>query len=179
MAAAAVAGGAGGGGDTEEYSDDWADRGGQDGDCAAVGEFDGGAVYQGGGDEVYGGGLCGAGCGVNGEGFTGDCDTDGAVGAVGGTADGEELAAAAEERLVDLLLPLGGFKNWSDPEEVERRVRSREKIRSQLKVGAFDQASVEMTMTEKSNTGEYAVDDGDGSDGCYGRGRGCRRCLSG
>ncbi len=65
----------------------------------------------------------------------------------------EKAAAAAEERLVDLLWSLEIRGHSSDPEEVERRVRSREKIRSQLKVGAFDQASVEMTMTEKSNTG--------------------------
>lgn len=66
---------------------------------------------------------------------------------------GEKAAAAAEERLVDLLLPLGDSGYSNDPEEQERRARSREKIRSQLKVGAFDQASVEMTMTEKSNSG--------------------------
>jgi ATP-dependent HslUV protease ATP-binding subunit HslU len=65
----------------------------------------------------------------------------------------DKAAAAAEERLVDLLLPLEdqGFSN--DPEVEERRQRSREKIRAELKAGAFDAATVELSMTEKPQTG--------------------------
>src|SRR5579884_4249581 len=65
----------------------------------------------------------------------------------------EKAAAAAEDRLVDLLLPLEDQGRSSDPEEIERRQRSREKIRSGLKTGSFDQASVEMAITEKPQTG--------------------------
>ncbi len=66
----------------------------------------------------------------------------------------EKAMSGAEERLVDLLLPLdeqGGYS--SDPEAEERRHRSREKIRGGLKAGMFDQATVEMTVTEKAQTG--------------------------
>ena len=53
-----------------------------------------------------------------------------------------------------LLLPLdeqGGFS--SDPEAEERRLRSRDKIRSGLKAGSFDAATVELSTTEKPQTG--------------------------
>ncbi len=67
----------------------------------------------------------------------------------------EKAAAAAEERLIDLLLPLdeqgGGYS--SDPEAEERRQRSREKIRSGLKAGIFNDATVELTITDKPQTG--------------------------
>jgi ATP-dependent HslUV protease ATP-binding subunit HslU len=68
----------------------------------------------------------------------------------------DKAAAVAEDRLVDLLLPLedqggGGFSN--DPEAEERRKRSREKIRAGLKSGLFDDATVEVSMTEKPQTG--------------------------
>ncbi|HUO08836.1 MAG TPA: ATP-dependent protease ATPase subunit HslU [Phycisphaerae bacterium] len=65
----------------------------------------------------------------------------------------EKAATAAEDRLVDLLLPLEEQGYSSDPEEQERRLRSREKIRSGLKTGAFDGATVEMSITEKAQTG--------------------------
>jgi ATP-dependent HslUV protease ATP-binding subunit HslU len=68
----------------------------------------------------------------------------------------EKAEAAAEERLVDLLLPLedqggGGYTN--DPEVEERRKRSRDKIKSGLTAGIFNDATVELAITEKSNTG--------------------------
>ncbi|HVS70446.1 MAG TPA: ATP-dependent protease ATPase subunit HslU [Phycisphaerae bacterium] len=65
----------------------------------------------------------------------------------------EKAQAAAEERLIDLLLPLEDQGYSSDPEAEERKKRSREKIRSGLNAGTFDQASVEVTMQEKSQTG--------------------------
>ncbi len=66
---------------------------------------------------------------------------------------GEKASAVAEDRLVDLLLPLEdqGFSN--EPEVEERRQRSREKIRAGLKAGMFDSATVEVSMTEKPQTG--------------------------
>ncbi len=66
----------------------------------------------------------------------------------------EKATTVAEERLIDLLLPLdeqGGFS--SDPEAEERRIRSRDKIRSGLKAGTFDSATVELSTTEKPQTG--------------------------
>jgi ATP-dependent HslUV protease ATP-binding subunit HslU len=65
----------------------------------------------------------------------------------------DKAAVAAEERLVDLLLPLEdqGFSN--DPEIEARRQRSREKIREGLQAGTFDSAAVELSMTEKPQTG--------------------------
>jgi ATP-dependent HslUV protease ATP-binding subunit HslU len=65
----------------------------------------------------------------------------------------DKAVTAAEERLVDLLLPLEDQGYSSDPEVEERRQRSREKIRSGLKAGTFDDAVVELSMTEKPQTG--------------------------
>jgi ATP-dependent HslUV protease ATP-binding subunit HslU len=65
----------------------------------------------------------------------------------------EKAAALAEDRLVDLLLPLEEQSYTSDPEEQERRIRSREKIRAGLRAGTFDGATVEMAITEKAQTG--------------------------
>jgi ATP-dependent HslUV protease ATP-binding subunit HslU len=65
----------------------------------------------------------------------------------------EKATTLAEERLVDLLLPLEDQGYSSDPETEERRQRSREKIRSGLKAGTFDTATVEIAITEKPQTG--------------------------
>jgi ATP-dependent HslUV protease ATP-binding subunit HslU len=70
-----------------------------------------------------------------------------------GAALREKAEAGAEERLVDLLLPLEDQGYTSDPEVEERRARSREKIRAQLKAGTFDGATVEVSVTEKPQTG--------------------------
>ena len=65
----------------------------------------------------------------------------------------EKASAVAEERLIDLLLPLDEQGYSADPEAEERRQRSREKIRSGLKAGTFDDSVVELSMTEKPQTG--------------------------
>jgi ATP-dependent HslUV protease ATP-binding subunit HslU len=65
----------------------------------------------------------------------------------------EKAEAAAEERLIDLLLPLEDQGYSADLEAEERKKRSREKIRSGLKTGTFDQATVDITMQEKPQTG--------------------------
>ncbi len=71
------------------------------------------------------------------------------------TEQGETVRAkateAAEERLLDLLLPLDS--GGDTPEDMERRERSREKIRAQLKSGAFEDATVELSIHEKPPTG--------------------------
>jgi len=65
----------------------------------------------------------------------------------------EKASEAAEERLIDMLLPLDDDAYSQDPEAVERRNRSREKIREQLRAGAFDSASVDVVQQEKSSAG--------------------------
>jgi len=69
----------------------------------------------------------------------------------------EKASTLAEERLIDMLLPLedqaGGPGFSSEPEEADRRGRSREKIRSGLKAGTFDASTVEISITEKPQTG--------------------------
>ncbi len=64
----------------------------------------------------------------------------------------EKAGVAAEERLIDLLLPLDEDAYSNDAEAVERRARSREKIREQLKAGTFDGGTVEVTINEKPAT---------------------------
>jgi ATP-dependent HslUV protease ATP-binding subunit HslU len=65
----------------------------------------------------------------------------------------DRATTAAEERLIDLLLPLEDQSYSSDSTTDESRVRSREKIRSGIKSGAFDAATVEISITEKPQTG--------------------------
>jgi ATP-dependent HslUV protease ATP-binding subunit HslU len=65
----------------------------------------------------------------------------------------DKAAAGAEERLIDLLLPLEDQGYSSDPEVEARRQRSRDKIREGLKTGTFDTATVEISMTDKPQTG--------------------------
>jgi ATP-dependent HslUV protease ATP-binding subunit HslU len=65
----------------------------------------------------------------------------------------EKAEIGAEERLIDNLLPLDESGYSSDPEAEERRNRSREKIRAQLRAGAFNDAVIELSVTEKPQTG--------------------------
>lgn len=64
-----------------------------------------------------------------------------------------KAAAAAEERLIDALLPLGESPDEGEGDAAERRERSRQKIRSQLAAGIFDQSTVEVVIHEKPQTG--------------------------
>lgn len=64
-----------------------------------------------------------------------------------------KAAASAEERLIDALMPLGDTQ--PDPSEgdiVDRRERNRQKIRSQLAAGVFDQSTVDVVIHEKPQT---------------------------
>jgi ATP-dependent HslUV protease ATP-binding subunit HslU len=65
----------------------------------------------------------------------------------------EKASAGAEERLIDMLLPLEEQDRSSDAEAQERLKRSREKIRAGLRAGSFDGAAVEVSVTEKPQTG--------------------------
>jgi ATP-dependent HslUV protease ATP-binding subunit HslU len=58
---------------------------------------------------------------------------------------------AADERLIDLLMPLDAPTD--DPEAAERRQRSRDKLRQQIATGSLDDATVEVTTHDKPATG--------------------------
>jgi ATP-dependent HslUV protease ATP-binding subunit HslU len=68
-----------------------------------------------------------------------------------GQAQQAKAQEAAEERLIDLLLPLEPATG--EPDALDRQQRSREKIRAGLKAGAFDQQTVEIVIHEKAATG--------------------------
>jgi len=65
----------------------------------------------------------------------------------------DKATAIAEERLIDLLLPLEEQGYSNDPDAQERRQRSREKIKGGVRSGAFESATVEVSTTEKPQTG--------------------------
>jgi ATP-dependent HslUV protease ATP-binding subunit HslU len=58
---------------------------------------------------------------------------------------------AAENRLIDMLLPL---ERHADAEAAERYQQSRAKIKSQLAAGVFDNQTVEVATEEKGSTSE-------------------------
>ena len=66
----------------------------------------------------------------------------------------DTAAKNAEERLLDLLLPLSPISGGATPEERAeaeiRRKETREKLRLQLRSGALDQRFVELEVKEKS-----------------------------
>jgi ATP-dependent HslUV protease ATP-binding subunit HslU len=66
----------------------------------------------------------------------------------------ETAAKNAEERVLDLLLPLSPVSGGATPEErmeaENRRKETREKLRQQLRSGALDQRFVELEVKEKS-----------------------------
>ncbi len=57
-------------------------------------------------------------------------------------------AVIAEDRLVDLLVPAGGA---DDPESVERRRRTREKIRDRLREGALEERTVRVRTSSQQS----------------------------
>jgi ATP-dependent HslUV protease ATP-binding subunit HslU len=54
------------------------------------------------------------------------------------------------ERLLDLLLPQGGWDPEGGPEQEERQKRSREKMRVQLESGEFEERMVELTTEQRA-----------------------------
>jgi ATP-dependent HslUV protease ATP-binding subunit HslU len=66
----------------------------------------------------------------------------------------EPASKNAEERLLDLLLPLSPISGSATPEErmeaENRRKETREKLRQQLRSGALDNRTVELEVKEKS-----------------------------
>jgi ATP-dependent HslUV protease ATP-binding subunit HslU len=64
-----------------------------------------------------------------------------------------EAERLAEEQLLDTLMPATEFDrsdNAADSETAERRRRSREKLRTQLRAGELDDRTVELTVDTKS-----------------------------
>jgi ATP-dependent HslUV protease ATP-binding subunit HslU len=61
----------------------------------------------------------------------------------------ERAAALAEDRILDQLLPLSRT-DAADPEQTERRQRTREKIRAQIRSGGLEDRTVEIELEERS-----------------------------
>jgi ATP-dependent HslUV protease ATP-binding subunit HslU len=61
----------------------------------------------------------------------------------------ERAEQAAEERLLDLLLP-GSTEPSNDPLRAEQAARTRDKLRAQLREGKLDQRMVEVEVRERS-----------------------------
>ncbi len=59
----------------------------------------------------------------------------------------ETSRSAAEDRVLDQLLPLGDSGDDSD-DQVERRKRTREKLREQLRSGGLNDRTIEVTVEE-------------------------------
>src|ERR1700722_1680120 len=64
---------------------------------------------------------------------------------------GKAAESAVEDRLIDLLLPAGGFE---DEEAKARRQRSRDHFREQLRAGELEDRQVEITTEQKPNVNE-------------------------
>ncbi|MBN2447839.1 MAG: ATP-dependent protease ATPase subunit HslU [Phycisphaerae bacterium] len=64
----------------------------------------------------------------------------------------QRAAQMAEDRIIDQLLPAGEFGD-ADPEQRERRQRTREKLRSQLQAGGLGERMVEVEVSEHGMSG--------------------------
>ncbi len=62
----------------------------------------------------------------------------------------ERAQKLAEDRIIDQLLPDGAHFDPSDPEHLERRTRTREKIRAQLRAGGLAQRMIEVAIPERA-----------------------------
>ena len=64
----------------------------------------------------------------------------------------ERAIRSAEDRILDQLLP-GSRGDQPDPEQVERRQRTREKLRAQLHAGGLEDRTVEVELQERALPG--------------------------
>ncbi len=62
----------------------------------------------------------------------------------------ERAVRAAEDRILDQLLPGTGNYDDGDDEQAERRRRTREKLRSQLRAGGLTERTIEVAVDERS-----------------------------
>lgn len=61
----------------------------------------------------------------------------------------ERALRAAEDRVIDQLLPTAEVLDDADEEQAERRRRTREKLRGQLQAGGLAERTVEVTLQER------------------------------
>ena len=71
----------------------------------------------------------------------------------------ERAERLAEDHVLDQLLP-GSDRYETDPEQVDRRKRTREKLRSQLQAGGLAERTVEVTISERSVPGHVMTNMG-------------------
>lgn len=62
----------------------------------------------------------------------------------------ERAARAAEDRIIDQLLPGADASDGTEEEHGERRRRTREKLRSQLRAGGLTERTIDVTIDERS-----------------------------
>jgi len=62
----------------------------------------------------------------------------------------EKAEDLANERILDLLFPTNGSEKPEDPEVLERRQRTREKLRKRLLSGSFEERVVEIDVADES-----------------------------
>jgi ATP-dependent HslUV protease ATP-binding subunit HslU len=65
----------------------------------------------------------------------------------------ERAEKLAEDHILDQLLPGSGGLEPTDPEQAERRQRTREKLRAQLRAGGLAERTVEVTIAERAVPG--------------------------
>jgi ATP-dependent HslUV protease ATP-binding subunit HslU len=68
----------------------------------------------------------------------------------------ERADAAVEERLLDALVPDDGVPA-AEVESAERRHRTREKLRAQLRAGELEDRSIDLTVEERTPPGMFAT----------------------
>ncbi|KAF5299645.1 hypothetical protein FQA39_LY19179 [Lamprigera yunnana] len=126
----------------QEHPDDWPHRRGQDRDCAPPGQAGGCALHQGGGDQVHRSGLCGQGCGCH-------HPRPGRGGRQANPCDGygkrlrrSRAEDAAEERILDVLLPPARTAEAA-PDTGTRQV-----FRKKLREGSLNDKEIEIDLAE-------------------------------
>jgi ATP-dependent HslUV protease ATP-binding subunit HslU len=62
----------------------------------------------------------------------------------------ERAEKLAEDHILDQLLPASSQYDSGDPEHTERRQRTREKLRSQLRAGGLAERTIEVTISERA-----------------------------
>lgn len=62
----------------------------------------------------------------------------------------DQARRIAEDHILDQLLPSSIHVDPAEPDQTERRQRTREKLRLQLQAGAFDDRTVEINISERS-----------------------------
>ena len=72
----------------------------------------------------------------------------------------ERAETLAEDHILDQLLPAPSQFDSGDPEQAERRRRTREKLRSQLQAGGLAERTIEVTISERAVPGHVMTNMG-------------------